>query len=79
MGMGFGDKLKLAAIFEKVCRNHPKLPAFIQGVKGKGVQEGMEIAVAVRYPDGSEYKAGIRVTASDLEQLEKLKELQKDK
>ena len=76
--MGLGDKLKLAAIFEKVCTNHPKLVPFIRGVSSKGVCENMEIAVAVRYPDGTEYKAGIRVTASDLEQLEKLKKMQKD-
>lgn len=77
--MGLMDKWKMAQIFETVCRNHPKLPPFIQGVSSKGAVEGMEIAVAVRYPDGAEYKAGIRVTASDLEQLEKLKKLSKEK
>ena len=77
--MGLADKWKMAQIFETVCRNHPKLPAFIQGVTSKGAVENMEIAVAVRYPDGTEYKAGIRVTPSDLEQLEKLKKMQKEK
>lgn len=77
--MGLMDKWKMMQIFETVCRNHPKLPPFIQGVSRKGAVEGMEIAVAVRYPDGEEYKAGIRVTASDLEQLEKLRKLQKEK
>ena len=77
--MGLADKWKMAQIFETVCRNHPKLPPFIQGVSSKGVCENMEIAVAVRYPDGTEYKAGIRVTQSDLEQFEKFRQLQKDK
>ena len=75
--MGLGDKIKLAMIYEKICQNHPKLLPFIKGVSGKGVCENMEIAVSVRYPDGDEYKAGIRVTASDLEQFQKLKEMQK--
>ena len=74
--MGLADKWKMVQIFKTVCDNHPKLPPFIQGVSSKGAVEGMEIAVAVRYPDGAEYKAGIRVTASDLEQLEKLKQMQ---
>ena len=33
--------------------------------------------MAVRYPDGTEYKTGIRVQASDLELLEIVKSLAK--
>ncbi len=51
-------------------RNHPKVPAFIDAVEKKDFCEGMEIAIAVRYPDGEEHKAGIRVTAEDMELLE---------
>ena len=76
--MGLGEKWKMMQIFEAICRNHPKLPPFIQGVGQKGVCEGMEIAVAVRYPDGAEYKAGIRVTEDDLVQYEKLKKMKKE-
>ena len=53
--------------------NHPKLQSFLDSVSDKGFCEGQEIAVAVRYPDGTEYKTGIRVTASDLELLNTLK------
>ena len=56
-------------------RNHPKVPVFIDSVQNKGYCENMEIAVAVRYPDGEEYKAGIRVTQSDLEMLNMLKSM----
>ena len=41
----------------------------------KGFCEGQEIAVAIRYPDGSEFKTGIRVRAEDLALLEMLKGL----
>ena len=53
-------------------RNHPKVPKFIDAVQTKGYCEGMEIAIAVRYPDGEEHKAGIRVTQTDLEMLNML-------
>ena len=46
--------------------NHPKVPAFISNVGSKGFCENQEIAIAIRYPDGTEYKTGIRVRQSDL-------------
>lgn len=54
-------------------RNHPKMESFINNVQAKGFCENQEIAVAVRYPDGTEYKTGIRVTQSDLDLLNALK------
>ena len=65
---------KMLKLLGQCMANHPKLPAFITGVKEKGAAEGMEIAVAVRYPDGTEQKAGVRVKASDLELLNYLAE-----
>ncbi len=56
-------------------QNHPKVPAFMDAVQERGYCEGMEIAVAVRYPDGETHKAGIRVTKEDLEMLNMLKSL----
>lgn len=56
-------------------RNHPKVPVFMDAVQARGYCEGMEIAVAVRYPDGEEHKTGIRVTAEDMEMLGMLKTL----
>ncbi len=56
-------------------RNHPKVPAFIDAVQDRGYCEGMEIAIAVRYPDGEEHKAGIRVNHDDMEMLDMFKSL----
>lgn len=55
--------------------NHPKLEGFMDDVSSKGFCENQEIAIAVRYPDGTEYKTGIRVTESDLQLLNMLKNL----
>ena len=48
---------------------HPKVPLFLANVRQKGFCEGMEIAVAIRYPDGSENKTGIRLKPCDVELL----------
>lgn len=68
---------KLKNAYGVFCTNHPKVPAFLNEVKGKGFCEGQEIAVAVRYPDGTEHKTGIRVTAEDLQLLNMLMNLRK--
>lgn len=53
----------------KFTSNHPKVQPFVDSVSRKGFTQNMEIAIAIRYPDGEEYKAGIRVQESDLELL----------
>ena len=53
------------------------METFIDDVNSKGFCADQEIAVAVRYPDGTEYKTGIRVTESDLQLLNMLKGLTK--
>lgn len=68
-----GDKFKMQKALASVFMNHQKLPGFINDVKNKGMCEGMEVAVAIRYPDGTEYKTGIRVKQSDIDALEELK------
>ncbi len=60
---------KLKQAWETFTRNHPKVPPFVSGIQSKGAVEGMEIAVAVRYPDGTEYKTGVRLNDSDMEIL----------
>ena len=67
--MDFRAFFKLKQAWETFTTNHPKVPPFISGVQSKGAVEGMEIAVAVRYPDGTEYKTGVRLNASDMETL----------
>ncbi|MCQ2545481.1 MAG: hypothetical protein MJ144_03510 [Clostridia bacterium] len=60
---------------DKFMANHPKVQPFLDDVNAKGFCEGQEIAIAVRYPDGTEYKTGIMVTSEDLDMLNMLKSL----
>ena len=54
--------------------NHPKLASSAREVLNKGFCEGQEIAIAVRYPDGTVIKSGITLQASDLPLFEGIKE-----
>lgn len=55
--------------------NHPKVKSFMDEVNAREIAAGTEIAVAVRYPDGTELKTGIRVQEGDLELLQMVKGL----
>ena len=59
----------------KFMENHPQVQTFLDNVSGREPEVGQEVAIAVRYPDGAEYKAGVRITESDLELLNTLREL----
>ena len=69
----FSMLMKLRPMLDAFKGNHPKMAETVANVRGKGFCEGQEIAIAVRYPDGTEYKAGIRVTQEDLQLLNGLK------
>ncbi len=73
--MDFQALFKVKQAWAQFSATHPKVPGFLQDVKNKGFCEGQEIAIAVRYPDGTEYKTGIRVRESDLELLDLMKSL----
>ena len=73
--MDFSAIMQLQNLWRNFLAQHPKVPAFLAGVQNKGFCAGQEIAIAVRYPDGTEYKTGIRVTADDLAMLNTLRNL----
>ena len=55
--------------------NHPQLQQFLDDVNSREPEVGQEVAIAVRYPDGTEHKTGIRVTEGDLDLLNTLRQL----
>ena len=73
--MNLGALLDIKNKLNRFRSNHPKLEEEGKKVLSKGFCEGQEIAIAVRYPDGTEIKTGIRVTESDLPFFESLKDL----
>ena len=73
--MDVGTILRLRQAWNTFTANHPKVPAFVNQVKEKNFVPGTEIAIAIRYPDGTEAKTGIRVKPSDLALLDTLKSM----
>ena len=57
--------------------NHPSVQPFLDDINSRDPEPGQEVAIAVRYPDGTEYKTGVKVTEDDLQLLSLLKELLK--
>lgn len=56
-------------------QNHPEFPKFLAYLKKKGVPEGVEITINVKYPDGQNVSSDIKVKASDVELLKMLESL----
>jgi len=69
--------LKGKQAWDSFTAAHPQFPRFLQDVQARGVQEGTMIDIALRYPDGTELKAGLCVKESDLELMEMLREMEK--
>lgn len=77
-GMSFKDMMALKGAFDGFTARHPKVVPFVEGVRANGMQAGQEVAIAVRYPNGAEYKTGIRLSEEDLQMLETLKHMKKE-
>lgn len=64
-----GAVTRIKSDWQAFLGNHPKIGLFINNIRQKGSCSGQEIAIAIRYPDGTEFKTGIRLTDSDLNLL----------
>ncbi len=70
--------LGLKSDFDRFQNNHPKFMQFVKAFTKAGIQEGTVMECKVITADGQELQANIRITADDLELLEKLKRLRQE-
>ncbi len=75
--MGPLDMIKISKMREQFCENHPKFVAFLSYVSRRGMKEGTVLEVKVMFPDEEPVTTNIRVTASDIELINKLSEMAK--
>lgn len=66
---------KLKGLWEQFVQNHPKFPMFLNALKNSGMGEGSIIEVQITHPDGQMLKTNIKLTQSDLELVEQLKNI----
>ncbi len=70
--------LGLKSDFDRFKKNHPKFIQFAKALTKAGLQEGTIMECKVITPDGQELQANIKITADDLELLEKMKNLRQE-
>lgn len=66
---------KIKGLWDQFVQNHPKFPQFIKALHHAGIGEDSVIEVLVTQPDGQQMKTNIKVSASDLELFEQLRNL----
>lgn len=73
--MDIGAIMQLKGAWDTFTANHPKFPMFVKAVMNKGIKEGTIIEVTITDPEGNPINTNIKVTASDLQLFETLKNL----
>lgn len=66
--------MKIKGMMETFCKNHPKVPMFLQSA-GQNINEGSVIEISVTTAQGKNLCTNMKVTAEDLELVEQLKNL----
>ena len=61
---------KIKGLWERFVENHPKFPMFLNALKTSGISEGSVLEIQVTH-----MKTNIKVSQSDMELFEQLKEL----
>lgn len=67
--------MKLMNFKKKFESNHPKFAAFLGNIFSKGLDEGTIIEITVQRPNEAPMTTNMKISRSDLELIEELKEL----
>ncbi len=73
--MNPASMMKLLQAKNKFTENHPKFVAFVSAVYARGICEGTVMEVTVTRPGEKPMTANIKVSQSDLELFQELKNL----
>jgi len=73
--MDMNQIFKIKQAWDTFRANHPKFPGFLSAVKRSGIEEGSVIAISITDPSGKVVETNIKVTRSDLELFESLKQM----
>jgi hypothetical protein len=72
-GMNPTQIFQFMGAWQKFTANHPKLPKFMKAVAAEGVKENTIIEISVTTPEGKTYCSNLKISQSDLELLEQIK------
>lgn len=66
--------MKIKSAWEQFCNNHPKFSSFLQVIAKEGFKEGTIIEVTITTSDGRSLSSNMKITASDIELINSLKD-----
>lgn len=67
--------IELKNLRDRFTQNHPKFVKFMSDLASSQIEEGTILEVTVKKPDGRTMVSNIKVTASDLEMLQAIKQM----
>lgn len=67
--------LKMKGAWDTFSANHPKFPLFAKAAMQMGLKEDTIIEIAVVSPEGKRIETNVKLTASDMELMNILKQL----
>ena len=67
--------MELKNLRDRFAQNHPKFVKFMSDLASSQIEEGTILEVTVKKPDGRTMVSNIKVTASDLEMLQAIKQM----
>lgn len=73
--MGINSLMHIKGAWDTFVANHPKFPMFMKAVAAKGIKEGTVIEVTITDPEGTPLSTNIKVTESDMQLFETIKNL----
>lgn len=74
MAMNFQSLLQLKSLWQRFTNQHPKFPAFLRAA-GSALKEDSVIAFTITTPEGKTIESNLKVTSSDIELVESLKQM----
>ncbi|MBQ8184902.1 MAG: hypothetical protein IJ036_03840 [Lachnospiraceae bacterium] len=66
---------RMKGLWDKFTQNHPKFPLFLQAVGKNAIAEGTIMEFKITTAQGETYSSNLKLTASDMELLEEMKDL----
>ena len=75
LGSNIGAMMKIRTAWAKFTQNHPKFPMFLSDMQRNGIHEGTIIDIKITDVSGRVVETNLRVTASDIELFESLKDI----
>ncbi len=66
---------KIKDMWNQFTFQHPKFPLFLKAVSAKGLKEDSVIEIKVTTSDGETYQTNLKITKTDLELFDALKQM----